>query len=650
MDRISWKLATLAVAVGVALGTAVPASAGQVEVGSTRQWLSMGPNAGGGDLAFTKAMPSRMYVLTATGRNVYRTDDRGRTWRAPVGLDLPAASGRQIAADPRDASLVYVASAPQGGDRGWVLRSRDAGRTFQKVFDTPAGFTGLVVSRTGQSVFAAGDEGVYLSTDHGSHWTLLAGSPTGVRQLALADSDLYVGTGSGVHLIENATSKPAKAKKLPVDLAVDTLAAGDRVVVAAGIFSGAVLSTDHGRTWRAAAGPWKSGDAVPYVGVGPAGDVQVQTIEGSQDGSGAKNLWISRDLGRNWRSTPATEKVDVYTEVGSFPDRPDVQVVAASAGIFTTRDSVDFQRIGVPDTAVNALAVAGSALIAGTPSGSYRSTAPLKRDLGPGYQDWGWTGKIPHTIGNSVGALETLPGKGTDVLRARNTYCPGDCFAVERSTDGGTTWEGLAALPGNSHSLVVDPKDKTRVYTGAYLAPALFASTDGGASFTPLHDQELSGVNGLAVDPTRPAGSVWIADVSGLYLSTGPDLPLAKAFDGRVEAVAVDPRNSSHVVAVGDGVLKVSFDAGKSFTDATRPADLFYTSVAFSRDGTLFAGTRDFMVPGQGVLTSTDGGKRWKVLPDQPADHEVRAVLVSPDGKWLFAGTMASGVHRLALR
>lgn len=650
MYRNSWKPAALALAVGVVLGTGVPASAGPVEGESAGRssWVSMGPNAGGGDLAFTRAMPSRLYVLTATGRNVYRTDDRGKTWRAPVGLDLPAAAGRQIAADPRDPNLVYVVAAPQGGERGFVVRSRDGGRSFSSVFETPAGFTSVVVSRDGRSVFVGGDDGVHLSTDRGSHWELLAGSPQGVRQLGLDDRDLYIGTGAGVHLVENATSRPQRAKKLAVDLAVDSLSVGERVVVAAGIFSGAVLSTDRGKTWRTVSGPWNADDAVPYIGVGPAGDVQVQTIEGSPDGSGAKNLWVSRDLGRTWRAKPAFEKVDVYNEVGSFPDRPDVQVVAASAGIFTTRDSVDFQRIGVPDTSVNALAVAGSALLAGTPTGSYRSTAPLGRDLGAGYQDWGWTGKVPHTVGNTVSALETLPGKGNEVLRARNAYCPGECFFIEESGDGGRTWTGLASFPGNSHSVVADPKDPSRVYTGAYLAPALYASTDGATSFTPLHDTELSGVNGLAIDPTR-SGGVWIADVSGLYLSTGADLPLAKAFDGRVEAVAVDPRNPAHVVAVGDGLLKVSHDAGKSFADGAGPS-LFSTSVVFSRDGALFAGSRDFDVPGLGVLRSTDGGTSWRALPNQPADHEVRSVLVSPDGAWLFAGTMASGVHRLALR
>lgn len=650
MYRNTWKLATLVVAVGVALGAAVPAAAGPVEVETGRQWLSMGPNAGSGDLAFTRAMPSRLYVLTATGRNVYRTDDRGDTWRAPVGLELSGAMGRQIAADPRDPNLVYVAAAGSGGDHGFVLRSRDAGTSFQRVFETPAGFTSLVVSRTGQSVFAAGAEGVYVSSDRGSHWKLLPGSPKDVRQLGLYDRDLYIGTESGIHLIADATGKPGKAQKLPVELTVDSLSVGENVVVAAGILSGGVLSTDHGRTWSAVTGPWKADDAVPYIGVDPAGDVEVQTIEGSPDGSGAMSLWVSGDLGRTWKAKPAMEKVDVYSKIGNFPDRPDVQVVAASAGIFTTRDSVDFQRIGVPDTAVDALAIAGPALLAGTPTGSYRSTAPLGRDLKPGYQDWGWTGKVPHTIGNTIGALETLPGNGNDVLRARNTYCPGDCFAIERSADGGQTWENAAWFDGNSHSVLVDPKDPARVYTGAYLAPALYSSVDGGRSFTPLHDTELAGVNGLAIDPTRPTGAVWIADVRGLYLSTGPDLPLAKAFDGRVEGVAVDPKNAAHVVAVGDGLLKVSYDAGKSFTDAVDAPKLWYTSVAFSPDGTVFAGSRDYWVAAKGVLKSTDGGKHWQVLPNQPADHEVRTLLVSPDGAWLFGGTMSSGVHRFPLR
>ncbi|MET1072806.1 MAG: hypothetical protein ABWY11_09205, partial [Umezawaea sp.] len=465
----TWKLSTVVMAVGLVLGSAavVPASAGQVGVESARQWVSMGPNAGSGDLAFTRARPGRLYVLTSTGRNVYRTDDRGRTWGAPVALDLPAANGRQIAADPRDADLVYVAVAPQGGDRGFVLRSRDAGRTFRSVVETPAGFTSVVVSGRGEAVFAGGDDGVHVSTDRGSHWTLIPGSPKDVRQLGLDDRDLFIGTGSGVHLIENAVGKPGVAKKLPVDVAVDTMSVGGKVVVAAGIFSGAFLSTDHGRTWRKPSGSWGAADAVPFVGVAASGDVQVQTIEGSPDGTGRKALWVSRDLGRTWVAKPATEKVDVYTEVGAFPDRPDVQVVAASAGIFTTRDSVDFDRIGIPDTGVNALAVSGSALIAGTPTGSYRSTAPLRRNLPAGYQDWGWTGKVPDTIGNTVSSLEAVPGKGSNVLRTRNTYCPGECFAVERSADGGLTWARTASFPGNSRSVVVDPRNPANVYTGA---------------------------------------------------------------------------------------------------------------------------------------------------------------------------------------
>ncbi|PRY42315.1 hypothetical protein [Umezawaea tangerina] len=567
-----------------------------------------------------------------------------------MGLDLAAANGRQIVADPEDADLVYVAVAPQGGDRGSVLRSRDAGRTFRAVLETAAGFTSVVVSGRGEAVFAGGDDGVQVSTDHGARWKVIEGAPKGVRQLGLDGRDLFVGTGSGVHLIENAVGKPGAAKKLPVDVAVDSLSVGGKVVVAAGIFSGAFLSTDHGRTWRKPSGTWGAQDAVPFVGVAPSGDVQVQTIEGSPDGTGRKALWVSRDLGRTWAEKPATEKVDVYTEVGAFPDRPDVQVVAASAGIFTTRNSVDFERIGIPDTAVNALTVSGSALIAGTPTGSYRSTAPLRRTLRAGYQDWGWTGKVPDTIGNTIGSLEAVPGKGNGVLRTRNAYCPGDCFVVERSADGGSTWQHAADFPGNSRSLVVDPRNPANVYTGAYLAPAVYVSTDGGVSFTPRHDDVLTGVNDVAVDPTRPTGSLWIADVRGLYLSTAADLPIGKAFDGRVEAVAVDPADPKHVVAVGDGLLKISYDAGKSFADGVGAPGLYYTSVTFGRHGELFAGTRDWTVAAQGVQRSTDGGKHWKALPTQPADREVRTVLVSPDGTWLFAGTMASGVHRLALR
>ncbi|GAB2818311.1 beta propeller repeat protein [Lentzea nigeriaca] len=51
---------------------------------------------------------------------------------------------------------------------------------------------------------------------------------------------------------------------------------------------------------------------------------------------------------------------------------------------------------------------------------------------------------------------------------------------------------------------------------------------------------------------------------------------------------------------------------------------------------------------GGAVLRSVDGGRSWRVFggPEQG----VEALLVSPDGRTLYAGTVSGSVHRRSLR
>lgn len=650
-------LLALSLSTALAGAVAIPATAdtGTPNSAIATQWQAMGPNAGGGHLAFTPAMPSRVYVLPDRGMRIDRSDDHGLTWQPQAKFGIPGGLGMRLAADPHDPDVVYVAGRVLGSDQGFLLRSDDGARTFHTVVDSPTEMTDVVVSPSGQYVFAAGVAGVFVSADHGLHWQQVPGSPSGATRLVLDDHDLFVGTGKGIYLIEDALGDAGPARKLPtpIDLSVDHLSARGPVLVASNILRGGVYSTDHGHSWIQLSGPWGANDAVPYSGVTATGELQAQTIAPAADGTGKRNLWVSRDLGRTWIPRPAaTKALDVYTETGNFPDRPNEQVIAASAGIYTTSDSAQFQRIGVPDAAVDALTVSGSELIAGTLSGSFHSAAPLTGNLQPGYQDWGWTGQRPDTIGNQIEALATVPGAKRTVLRTRAGLCASDCFAVERSTDGGVTWRTLAqGVPGGTAwSLAVDPRDTSKVYVASsYPASGVYASQDGGTTLEFHQFPGLEGVASVAVDPLADNG-LWIGDASGLYHSTDSGSTGVKVFDGWVNRVAVDPTDPHHIVAVGHhGMIKVSQDGGASFSDAAGLPDVTFNDVTFAPDGTLFAASRDLYEPGQGVFSSDDGGSHWSnTVSAQLLDSDVHSVLVSPDGHWLFAGT-GSGVYRLAL-
>jgi hypothetical protein len=642
-------VSTVLAAVGTSSAGAAQSAQAAPRAGMAgQQWQSMGPNASGGYLAFTPAAPSRLYVLPDAGHSVFRSDDHGLTWRQPGWLGIPGVTGARVAADPGDADVIWVTANAYGGNQGYVLRSDDGAKTFHPVLDAKTALSDIVVAPSGRQLFVAAAAGVYRSVDRGDHWTLLAGSPTGARRLALSEGNLVVGTANGLDVIEDALRSPQQAKpiSLPASIFTTHLSAQGGLVVASPLRDGsAVVSADRGRTWQTLTGPWGT-DTVVFSAVS-AGEIQVQTVQASAYGGTArKNVWISSDKGRTWTARPdATPTVDLYSDLGSFPDRPHQEVVTGPAGVFTTRDSTYFQRIGVPATEVDTLAQSGPLLVAGTLSGSYSSASPLSRHLPAGYQDWGWTGRTPDTVGDSIGAVAAAP---QGLLQVRNADCPDSCFSLEQSTDGGVHWQTLSSADGESRSLAVDPGNPAHLYIGAsVMFTGVYSSTDGGRTLQPHYLPGLSGVRSVAVDP-RAEGSLWVGDFTGLYQSRDGGATVTKVFAGDVERVAVDPKDPDHIVAVGDRFIKVSRDGGLTFEDAAGFPSATYGDVTFAPDGTLYAGSGDSAGgAGQGVVRSTDGGSHWADISAGLPDHDVRSVLVSADGQWLFVGTGLSGVYRL---
>jgi len=101
-------------------------------------------------------------------------------------------------------------------------------------------------------------------------------------------------------------------------------------------------------------------------------------------------------------------------------------------------------------------------------------------------------------------------------------------------------------------------------------------------------------------------------------------------------------------VAVGENSVFVSFD-GTSFVEVPRVSTEQLGAITIAPNGTLYLGSISFQDKSHGVLWSVDGGRSWTVFGGPDVERGVEALLVSSDGRTLYAGTVSGSVHRRSL-
>lgn len=271
--RLALLLSGLAM---VLLSGAVAVASDRLQAPASSPWQAL-PQPDGHSITLLAASPafaSDQTLFAGTPGGLYRSTDAGLTWTrlgdGPIG---PIADAKKIVpspAYPTDHTLFVLARIPPALR---VLRSTDAGATWQEVWAGPAAFD-LVISpafAADRTLFLGGNTfgqpQVHRSTDGGDTWAATPGQPTDldVYHLAIspnfaADRTLFAAGYGPLHRSTDGgntwqpLSAPAPTFSLAVspNYAVDhTVWAVYREIEASGVQpeAGVVRSTDGGNTW-----------------------------------------------------------------------------------------------------------------------------------------------------------------------------------------------------------------------------------------------------------------------------------------------------------------------------------------------------------------------------------------------------------------
>lgn len=250
----------------------------------------------------------------------------------------------------------------------------------------------------------------------------------------------------------------------------------------------------------------------------------------------ANGLWLSADGGENWT---ATGDPGPLANLYAHPDRPGtVFGVLAAGGVIRSRDggrSWQPAARGLPGAPVDALTIAAHepdmlyAALRG--DGLWRS-----QDAG---ESWEFVMDRPYLGGNEHDVLSLASVNNASGMGGIWVYAGTD-VGLTRVPDCFCRWQDVT--PGDAMDALV-----------AGTAPAAPKSLPAGEP-----------VQSLGLAPGSP-DTIYAGMPSGIWKSTDAGVNWLRMAEGAARQIAVDPAESRHVVALGDGTIRSSRDGGDTW-------------------------------------------------------------------------------------
>jgi len=491
-----------------------------------------------------------------------------------------------------------------GGSNAFVLKLDPTGKILYCTYlggSNDDGASGLAVDSTGAAYITG-----YTSSPNFPGQTSIAYSFQGfVVKLAANGSLVY-------------SYEPANVQIGPAAIAVD--ASGSAYVTGSGQAFVLKLSPDGSRLvyLRQFGGSQTNSPAAiaidstgsAYV-AGNTTSVDFPVVNPVQPTLGARPLWKSPDGGNTWTPTD-NMPFAVLQQLVADPTAPQTLYAAASdTGVFKSTDGGNTW-IAINNAMASAVALNPSntaILFAGFGTQVYRTT--------DGGADW----SLVDSFTGGVTQLAVDPHKPTTVYaisQPPSTASNSPTYAV--STDAGNTWSALTPPAFGIAQFLVDPVTEGTLYAYTYgggvccfgfVQPAMFRSTDGGATWQDLNTG--AALPGPVADPTTKPATIY-AGIGARSNDGGntwkPLTAPAAIASNTTTAMATDPQTGAvYVAGAGNGtaVLDVSNDHGQSWTQLNTPAHMPPISGITATPGALYATSNSAFASGFLLKLSPDG-------------------------------------------
>jgi photosystem II stability/assembly factor-like uncharacterized protein len=562
---------------------------------------------------------------------VYYTQDGGESWWPASGNSL-FGSVYAVAFDPQHPRTLY------GAMNTLLVRTRDGGGTWEKLFTAHAQFSSLAVDpRDPQTIYAGArapytvygrdgpwEGGVYKSTDGGRHWQRLTEEMVVVLALdAHLPNTLYA-------LVETSNrtsytfSPPRKALK----------------------------SEDGGQTWKEL-DTRLLGGSIAALAVDPQQRGTLYLAAGNQ-------LFKSADGGENWVDLQAgLPHTPVYAlAMGTGEPRP--LFAATGNGVFSDEglenpalDWVAFPPVDSGTGAGSVWTLSGIEApvhdLAIAPSDPRVIYVASGGEAGIGFKQHPYYRLSDLYKRDSDGYWMRTSSGGISNFLAVDPHNPGILYTngVNKSMDSGRTWTQITprdwVAPRFTTVITIDPRNPQAICVGGF--HLIFQSDDGGGRWA-ARDPFLMFVS-LAIDPQNPrtlyAGAVDPdMPVQGLVKSADGGKGWRMVAYGAARKVALDWQAPQQVYALIDSVLYHSDNGGGRWyplpVDQDHPP-LTALALDWQHSGTLYVAARGR------VYQSVDWGTNWTAMGSGLPDTTVRVLAVDPlHPQILYAGT-ARGLY-----